>query len=64
MTWSNPDSKTLEHLVWSIYDGILTPGPTPKLVGPKSYNQVIRHLATKVFKRLTGVLFCQNICSV
>ena len=52
VTWSNPDSKMLEHLVWSVYDGILTPGPTPKLVGPESYNQVIRCLATKAFRGL------------
>ena len=52
MTWSNPDSKMLEHLVWSVYDGILTPGPTPKLVGPKSYNQVLKCLATKAFRGL------------
>ena len=38
--------------MWSVYDGIITPGPTPKLVGPKSYNQVTRHLATKVFRGL------------
>ena len=52
VTWSNPDSKMLEHLMWSIYDGILTPGPTPKLVGPKSYNQVLKCLSTKVFRGL------------
>ena len=64
MTWSNPDSKMLECLVWSVYDGILTPGPTPKLVGPESYNQVIRCLTAKAVQRLTGALFCQNLCSV
>ena len=52
MTWSNPDSGILEHLVWSVYDGILTLGPTPKLVGPESYNQVLRHLITKAFRGL------------
>ena len=52
VAWSKPDSKTLEHLVWSVYDGLLSPGPTPKLMGPKSYNQVTRHLATKVFRGL------------
>ena len=26
----SPDSKTLEHLVWSVYDGLLSPGPMPK----------------------------------
>ena len=52
VTWAKPDSKMLEHLVWSVYDGIITPGPTPKLVGPESYNQVIRHLTAKVFKGL------------
>ena len=57
MTWSNPDSKMLEHLMWSVYDGILTPGPTPKFVGPKSYNQVIRHLTAKAFRGL------QVLCS-
>ena len=48
--WNKPDSKTLECLVWSVYDGILSPGPTPKLTGPESYNQVTRHLASKVFR--------------
>ena len=52
VAWSKPDSKTLEHLVWSVYDGLLSPGPTPKLMGPKSYNQVTRCLATKVFRGL------------
>ena len=52
VTWSNPESRMLECLMWSIYDGILTLGPTPKLVGPESYNQVHRHLTTKVFKGL------------
>ena len=52
VTWSNPDSRMLECLVWSIYDGIVTPGPTPRLVGPESYNQVLRCLATKAFRGL------------
>ena len=52
IAWSKPDSKTLEHLVWAVYDGLLSPGPTPKLTGPKSYNQVTRHLAAKVFRGL------------
>ena len=52
MPWSNPDSRMLERLVWSVYNGILTPGPTPKLVGPKSHNQVLRHLTAKVFRDL------------
>ena len=38
IAWNKPDRKTLEHLVWSAYDGILSPGPTPKLAGPESYN--------------------------
>ena len=49
---NKPDSKTLEHLVWSVYDGLLSPGPTPKLTGPKTYNQVTRCLAAKVFRGL------------
>ena len=52
VAWNSPDSKTLERLVWSVYDGILSPGPTPKLMGPESYNQVTRHLAAKVFRGL------------
>ena len=52
VAWSKPDSKTLERLVWSVYNGLLSPGPTPKLTGPKSYNQVTRHLAAKVFRGL------------
>ena len=52
VAWSKPDSNTLECLVWSVYDGLLSPRPTPKLTGPKSYNQVTRHLATKVFRGL------------
>ena len=52
IAWSKPDSKTLERLVWSVYDGLLSPGPTPKLMGPESYNQVTRHLAAKVFRGL------------
>ena len=55
VAWSKPDSKTLEHLVWSVYDGLLSPGPTPKLTSPKSYNQVTRRLAAKVFG---GLLVC------
>ena len=52
VAWNKPDSKTLEHLVWSVYDGILLPGPTLKLKGPESYNQVTRCLASKVFRGL------------
>ena len=52
ITWAKPESKTLEHLVWSVYDGLISLGPTPKLVGPESYNQVTRHLTTKVFRGL------------
>ena len=52
IAWNRPNSKTLEHLVWSVYDGILLPGPTPKLMGPESYNQVTRHLTSKVFRGL------------
>ena len=52
MTWSNPDSRMLECFQWSVYDGILTLGPTPKLMGPKSYNQVIRDLTAKAFRGL------------
>ena len=58
ITWGKPESKTLERLVWSVYDGLISPGPTPKLAGPESYNQVTRHLATKVFRGL------QVCCSV
>ena len=49
IAWSEPDSKTLERLVWSVYDVILSPGPTPKLTGPETYNQVTKRLAAKVF---------------
>ena len=35
VAWNKPDSKTLERLVWSVYDGILSPGPTPKADGPR-----------------------------
>ena len=52
IAWSEPDSKTLEHLVWSVYNGVLSPGPTLKLTGPETYNQVTRWLATKVFRGL------------
>ena len=52
IAWSKPDSKTLERLVWSVYNGLLSPGPTPKLMGPESYNQVTRSLAAKVFRGL------------
>ena len=58
IAWSKPDSKTLERLVWSVYNGLLSPGPTPKLTGPESYNQVTRRLAAKVFRGL------QVCCSV
>ena len=50
IAWTKTDSKTLERLVWSGYDGLLSSGPTPKLVGPESYNQVTRCLAGKVFR--------------
>ena len=42
----------LERLVWSVYDGVLSPGPTPKLTGSETYNQVTRRLAAKVFQGL------------
>ena len=50
VAWNKPESKTLERLVWSVYDGILSPGPMLKLTGPESYNQVTRCLASKVFR--------------
>ena len=52
VTWSNPHSRMLEHLVWSIYDEILTLGPTPKPVGLKSYHQVLKRLTTKAYRGL------------
>ena len=52
VAWAKPDSKTLEHLVWSVSDRHLSPRPTLKLVGPESYNQVTRHLTAKVFRGL------------
>ena len=52
VAWDKPDSKTLECLVWSVYDRLISLGPTPKLVGPKSYNQVTRRLTAKVFRGL------------
>ena len=52
IAWSKPDSKLLERLVWSVYNGVLSPGPTPKLTGPMTYNQVTRQLAAKVFRGL------------
>ena len=52
IAWNKPDSKTLEHLVWSVYDGILSPGPRPKLTGPESYNQLTRRLTSKVFREV------------
>ena len=52
IAWTKTDSKTLERLVWSVYDGLLSPEPTPKLVGPESYNQVTRCLTGKVFRGL------------
>ena len=50
VAWSEPDSKMLERLVWLVYDGVLSPGLMPKLTGPKTYNQVTRRLAAKVFR--------------
>ena len=38
--------------MWLVYNRLLSPGPTPKLVGPESYNQVTRHLTAKVFRGL------------
>ena len=38
--------------MWSVYNGLISLGPTLKLVGPKSYNQVTRCLAAKVFRGL------------
>ena len=52
VAWSKPESKTLEHLVWSVYNGLLSPGSTLKLSSPESYNQVTRRLAAKVFRGL------------
>ena len=50
VAWREPDSKMLECLVWLIYDGVLSPGLTPKLTGPETYNQVTRRLSAKVFR--------------
>ena len=52
IAWAKPESKTLECLVWSVYDGLLSSRPTLKPVGPESYNQVTKHLAAKVFRGL------------
>ena len=52
IAWGKPDSKTLDCLVWSVYNGLFSLGPTPKLAGPESYNQVTRCLAAKVFRGL------------
>ena len=49
VTWSNPDSRMLEYMIWSVHDGILTLLPMQKLVSSESYTQVTRHLATKPF---------------
>ena len=38
--------------MWSVYDGILLPGPTLNLTDPESYNQVTRCLTSKVFRGL------------
>ena len=56
IAWNKPGSKTLECLVWSVYDGILSPGPTPKLTGPESYNQVTRRLTSKVLQGVASAL--------
>ena len=42
IAWSEPDSKTLECLVWLVYNGVLSPGPMLKPTGPETYNQVTR----------------------
>ena len=34
VAWNEPDSKTLECMVWSVYDGILSPGPTAETDRP------------------------------
>ena len=46
-------SRTVKH--WSAWCGrsmteYCCRGPTPKLTGPETYNQVTRHLASKVFR--------------
>ena len=55
--WNTLPGLTQKARPWSTWCGLFTmdlshPGPHPKLVGPKSYNQVTRHLAAKVFRGL------------
>ena len=35
IAWNKPDSKTLEHLVWSVYNGILLPRAHTEIDGPR-----------------------------
>ena len=49
-----PDCSTtlLERLTWAIYDGVLSPGLMLHLEDSKSWGNVIKYLADKVFKGL------------
>ena len=45
-----PDTIQLERLAWAVFDNIMGPGETPPLSRFKTYNQIIRCLASKAYK--------------
>ena len=45
-----PDTIQLEQLAWAVFDNVMGPGETPPLCGFETYDQIIRHLASKAYK--------------
>ena len=45
-----PDTIQLERLAWAVFDNIMGPGEAPPLSGFKTYNQIVRCLASKAYK--------------
>ena len=53
-----PDTIQLERLAWAVFDNIMGPGEAPPLSGFKTYNQIIRHLASKAYKGVHKCTAC------
>ena len=47
-----PDTIQLERLAWAVFDNIMGPGEAPPLSSFETYNQIVRHLARKAYKRV------------
>ena len=45
-----PDTIQLERLAWAVFDNVMGPGEAPPLCGFETYDQIVRHLASKAYK--------------